>query len=593
MMYKRFYQAAPILYALALSGCGGSDSSSPLNAVSVAKTSYQVESGAFEQSYVDIPFSVKYNAGDNLYYGIMSDTGNLISRVEYHINDNATGNVSIFFKDGYEIGNGTKSTTAQFAICYDEYCNQHYSGSPIAITLTNNVTLDHKMDLAAPKIETNADLTDLNVSQNVTDAINLSGSNLHNLYLEASANNRFVTSVTPFISHSNVALSMTLETPAVVGVGSFSSTIDVNVCYDSNCNYPIDGSPLAIPVNYIISNTLPNPNPGDGSPTTPNISAIDFDNAPVHNTVDATYSDALNVIAVVSDTPKNAIYFYSLNDTKAYEIELYRSPSAITVDNKNGTNRFVVGHDAMITTLAYNASSPQDTQVTNIYNSHDIFDLTTDGNHVWTLPKTDQWVDLQVIDLAIGSVVSRSDWRYYEKTLLKISPNSQAFYSLDTNISPEDVAKTDISDPGNPADPIDSPYHGDYSFCDNFWFNHAGTFIYTQCGVRLNASSNVGLDMTYAGKITLPEQSSTIKTLDESHDSTKIAYALEGESNQVMVLTSNHLNLSETITLPDITINSSTYTTVPEFIFYGADGKLNIVANTTTNGTTRTLILRH
>lgn len=592
-MYKRFYQAAPILYTLALSGCGGSDSSSPSNAVSVAKTSYQVESGAFEQSYVDIPFSVKYNAGDNLYYGIMSDTGNLISRVEYHINDNATGNVSIFFKDGYEIGNGTKSTTAQFAICYDEYCNQHYSGSPIAITLTNNVTLDHKMDLAAPKIETNADLTDLNVSQNVTDAINLSGSNLHNLYLEASANNRFVTSITPFISHSNVALNMTLETPAVVGVGSFSSTIDVNVCYDSNCNYPIDGSPLAIPVNYIISNTLPNPNPGDGSPTTPNISAIDFDNAPVHNTVDATYSDALNVIAVVSDSPKNAIYFYSLNDNKAYEIELYRSPSAITVDNKNGTNRFVVGHDAMITTLAYNASSPQDTQVTNIYNSHDIFDLTTDGNHVWTLPKTDQWVDLQVIDLATGSVVSRSDWRYYEKTLLKISPNSQAFYSLDTNISPEDVAKTDISDPWNPADPIDSPYHGDYSFCDNFWFNHAGTFIYTQCGVRLNASSNAGFDMTYAGKITLPEQSSTIKTLDESHDSTKVAYALEGESNQVMVLTSNHLNLSETITLPDITINNSTYTTVPEFIFYGADGKLNIVGNTTTNGTTRTLILRH
>lgn len=178
------------------------------------------------------------------------------------------------------------------------------------------------MDLAAPKIEINADLTDLNVSQNVSDVINLSGSNLHNLYLEVSANNRFVTSVTPFISHSNVALSMTLETPAVVGVGSFSSTIDVNVCYDSNCNYPIDGSPLAIPVNYIISNTLPtpSPDPDGGSPTTPNISAIDFDNAPVHNTVDATYSDALNVIAVVSDSPKNAIYFYSLNDTKAYEI---------------------------------------------------------------------------------------------------------------------------------------------------------------------------------------------------------------------------------------------------------------------------------
>ena len=104
--------------------------------------------------------------------------------------------------------------------------------------------------------------------------------------------------------------------------------------------------------------------------------------------------------------------------------------------------------------------------------------------------------------------------------------------------------------------------------------------------------------MTYAGKIILPElnswpYSSTIQTLDESHDTTKIAYSLEGQSNKVLVLTSNHLNLSETITLPNTTIGNSTYTTVPKFVFYGADGKLNIVANATVNGITRTSILQH
>lgn len=592
MIHKQFYKTTLALSVLALSGCGGSDSSSSSSAVSVAKTSYQVESSAFDLSYVDIPFSVKYNAGDNLYYGIMSDSGNLISRVEYHVNENATGNVTIYFKDAYELGRGTKSTTAQFAVCYDEYCNQHYSGSPVAITLTNTVTLDHGMNLATPNIETNADLNDLNVSKNVSDVISLSGSDLQNLYIDTTSNNLFITSVTPYINQSNIGLNMTLETPAVVGVGSFSSTIDVNVCYDSNCNYPIDGSPLAVPVSYRISDDLPNPDPDGGTPTTPDGSSIDFDNAPIHNTIDAAYSDALNVVAVVSDRPKNAIYFYSLNDKKAYEFELYRSPSAITVDNKNGTNRFIVGHDAMITTLAYNASSPQDTQVTNIYNHHDIYDLTTDGSYVWTLPYTNQWVDLQVIDLEAGSVVSRNDWRYYEKTLLKISPNSQAFYSLDTTISPGDIAKTDISDPKNPESPIDSRYHGDYSFCDDFWFNHTGTFIYTQCGVRLNASSNPELDMTYAGKITLPTQYTKIRTLDESHDNTKVAYALEGESNQIMVLTSNHLNPLETITLPDTKIGNSAHTTVPKFIFYGADGKLNVVGNATKNGFTHTLILQ-
>ena len=99
MMHKQFYKTTLALSVLALSGCGGSDSSSSSSAVSVAKTSYQVESSAFDLSYVDIPFSVKYNAGDNLYYGIMSDSGNLISRVEYHVNENATGNVTIYFKD--------------------------------------------------------------------------------------------------------------------------------------------------------------------------------------------------------------------------------------------------------------------------------------------------------------------------------------------------------------------------------------------------------------------------------------------------------------------------------------------------------------
>ena len=607
MIWNKFYQMTPALSMLALVGCGGGGGGSSTTAVNVAQTSYQMESGAFEQPSVNIPFSVNYNAGDNLYYGIMNDSGNLISRVEYNINNNATGHVSVYLKPGYEIGNGTKSTTAQFAICHDEYCSQHYSGSPVAITLTNKVTLDHKVELAVPKIETVAELTDVNVYQNVSDAINLSGSDLQNLRVEARSNSSFITSVTPFISPSNIGLNMSLETPSVVGFGSFSATLNVDVCYDYNCNYPIEGSPLTVPVSYKINNTSPNPdpnpnpnpnpNPDGGTPTTPSISVIDFDNAPTHNTVDAIYSDALNVIAVVSDSPKNAIYFYSLNDATAYEIDLHRSPSAVTVDNSNGTNRFVVGHDAMITTLEYNASSPIDTQVSNIYHSHDIFDLTTNGSYVWTLPKTDQWVDLQVINLDSGSVVSRSDWGYYEKTVLKISPNSQAFYSLDTNISPEDVAKTDISDPENPASPVDSPYHGDYSFCDNFWFNHTGTFIYTQCGVRLNASSNAGLDMTYAGKITLPElsswpYSSTIQTLDESHDSTKIAYSLEGQSNKVMVLTSNHLNLSETITLPSTTIGSNTYTTVPKFVFYGADGKLNIVANATVNGTTHTSILQ-
>lgn len=602
MIRNGFYCLLPAVAFATLSGCGGSDGgSSPSSSLTVPQTSFDLESTAFEEASIDIPFSVRHITGDNLYYGVFGDS-EVIERIDIYANDDNTGYASVLFKPGYQLGNGTKSTNIEFNICHDYYCNEHYSGSPKSVVLTNEVTLDQQISLAESKIEVTADYNDVNIGHNVADLIQFTGSDPYQLHIEAQAGNPMVTSVNPFPALTSIGLNMTFETPSVVGGGTYSSAVTVKACYDANCAYPIEGSPITVPVDYIITGMTPtpSPDPDTGTPTTPptNNAKVEFDNQLSHNTIDAAYSDALNVIAIVSDSPKNAVYFYSLSDAKSYEIDLTRTPTSIAVDNINGTNRFIVGHNMMITTINYNNATPQNSQTNQIFNSHDVFDLSTDGRYVWTLPSEDQWEELQIINLNDGSVKLGDVWGYYEQTKLKINPTSSALYSLTTLISPGNISRADLTDPASPAYPVSSIYHGDYQFCSDFWFNHTGTSIFTQCGVMLNASDNANEDMRYAGQITLPPTQgwpyySAIETLDESHDSTKIAYTMQGEDRAIRVLSSSDLNLQESFTLDDSTIGNIDYPTTPKFLFYGADGKLNIVGTAITNSETHTLIFQH
>lgn len=600
MTRNPFYFVIPTVALVTLAGCGGSDGGdSPSNALSVPQTSFTLEATAYESAAVDIPFSVRYSEGDDLYYGIFGDS-EVIERIDIYANADNSGYASVVFKPGYQLGNGTKSTSIEFNICHDYYCNEHYSGSPKSVTLINEVSLDQKISLAESKIEVTADYNAVQIAHNATELIDFSGSDSYLLYLEAYAGNPMVTSADPFPTLTSIGLNLTFETPATIGGGTFSSAVTVKACYDASCIYPIEGSPITVPVDYVITGGASTPDPDPGTPTVPptNNAKVDFDNQPSHNTIDAVYSDALDVIAVVSDSPKNAIYFYSMTDAKSYEIDLTSAPTSVTVDNINGTNRFIVGHDMMITSLDYNNSAPQSSQTNQIFNSHDVFDLTTDGTYVWTIPKEDQWVELQIINLNDGSSKLGHYWGYREKTIVKVNPSASALYSLTTQSSPADVSRSDLTDPSNPGRAVDSPYHGYYAFCSDFWFNHTGTSIFTQCGVKLNASDNANEDMRYAGQIALPPTQgwphyAKIKTLDESHDSTKIAYAIQRENSAISIISSSDFSLQESFTLEDSTIDNIDYPTTPKFMFYGADGKLNIVGTATTNTETHTLIFQH
>lgn len=602
MINKSFYRTTYAVALTALFGCGGSDGGdSATSSLSVSQTKYSLKSTAYEEASVDIPFSVKHITGDQLYYSVVSES-ELLSNIDIYANGDNTGYARVQFKPGYEIGHGTKWATIRFNICHDYECKKHYSGSPQSVTVTNEVTLESKISRTNSSIEITADYHDVNVGKNITEVVQFSGTNPYQLYLETNASNEMVTSTTPFATPSDIGLNMTVETPSSVGVGTFRSAVTIKACYDIYCNYHIEGSPITVPVKYTVTGVTPTPDPDidTGTPTSPptNNTKIEFDIQPSHNAIDAVYSDALNVVAVVSDSPKNAIYFYNLSDLSSYEFNLSETPTSVAVDNLNDTNRFVIGHNMMITTLNYDSTSPQSSQTNRILNAHNIFDLATDGTYTWTIPNDNQLGTLQTINLNDGSTKLGNNWDYSSRSIVKVNPTGSALYSIATGSSSANASRAPLTDPANPSRPVDSRHYGNYSFCNNFWFNHSGTFIFTQCGARLNASDNSSEDMRYAGQITLPPTQdwpyySAIETLDESHDSTRIAYAMQEHDSTIRILSSSDLSLQESFTIEDTTIDNIDYPTVPKFLFYGADGKLNIVGTATANTETHTLIFQH
>lgn len=151
MIRNGFHCLLPAVLLTTLTGCGGSDGdSSPSSSLSVPQTRFDLKSTAFEEVSIDIPFSVRHVAGDNLYYGVFGDS-EVVERIDIYANDDKTGYATVLFKPVYQLGNGTKSTNIEFNICHDYYCNKHYSGSPKSVVLTNEVTLDQQVSLAEAK----------------------------------------------------------------------------------------------------------------------------------------------------------------------------------------------------------------------------------------------------------------------------------------------------------------------------------------------------------------------------------------------------------------------------------------------------------
>ncbi len=125
----------------------------------------------------------------------------------------------------------------------------------------------------------------------------------------------------------------------------------------------------------------------------------------------------------------------------------------------------------------------------------DPYDLVaTDAGKLIISSGSGQWTDIYAYNADTGSVLGTAGIRHRSK--LTLHPSQDYVFSANTDTSPSDIEKYDISGVGI-TELGDSPYHGDHRMSGNVWAVPGGDYLVTRGGDVYLAS-----DMTYVKSLT-------------------------------------------------------------------------------------------
>lgn len=183
----------------------------------------------------------------------------------------------------------------------------------------------------------------------------------------------------------------------------------------------------------------------------------------------------------------------------------------------------------------------------------EVFDLVEAPNQwVYINSNFDYFNSMYNFNLETGE----QGWSTYSgvslNSILRLSPNGKYIYSLPMNTFPGNVIKLSTST-GSPSFVNASPYHGDYSFGNNFWISKDGQKLLANSGNIFVLSENPTFDLTYYGNI---QTDGTIKVMSQLESDKKICAVIHTSTNypnverNFLALYSNSLVLLEEIDLP-------------------------------------------
>ena len=124
---------------------------------------------------------------------------------------------------------------------------------------------------------------------------------------------------------------------------------------------------------------------------------------------------------------------------------------------------------------------------------------------VYLYPEEDQWVDIYQVSVNGSDLCS--SWDAYERTFARVNQfYDTSIYALTPGVSPTQIYKYDVSGSTSNACSMSksgSPYWGDYTMSEPFWFSYDGSVIFMNTGLVLHSTDNENDDdMTVAGMYT-------------------------------------------------------------------------------------------
>lgn len=125
----------------------------------------------------------------------------------------------------------------------------------------------------------------------------------------------------------------------------------------------------------------------------------------------------------------------------------------------------------------------------------DPYDLVvTEAGKLIVSSGSGQWTDIFAYEASTGNVLGKASIR--QASRLTLHPSQNWVFAANTDLSPSDIEKFDISGEGI-VSVNDSPYHGDHRMNGNVWATPDGKYLVTRGGDIFNAT-----DMTFVANLT-------------------------------------------------------------------------------------------
>ncbi len=487
------YKMSSLAVALLLVGCGGdeSDSSGNLRVYSPQPT-INIVGDAMAPLTADITFDSKGGTSQQIYVGVASESP-LVSNAEIVFTSDTGGILEIDLEPGYKAGNGTTQHQVFMLACFDEYCNKHVPGSPIKTTINYSVELNEQAilledDTIQYHAATNA-LVDNNLKQrtirlsgNYGDQLKISRSNdevrLNQLSLAPKADDEY-------------AALIDLKLPHNLAVGDYSGDLELNVCYDEQCNYPVAGSPLQVPMDFVIE---------EPTQTASHALAVGERLNLGFDVLQAAYIPGLNLLVMTSDSPSNQLYVHDLATGETQSFSLADQPKSLTVDTLAKQGRVVVATEYQAEVFDFDSTglaTPTRQQIPTSFNAPSIAVRRDD-----LFAASSQ---LEVIDIAtkISEISDGVSWS--SSTDIKLSRNGDVLLALKTSGTPQSFSALFVESEQWNLRITEDEYHGEYNPEGIFWFDKAGEHYIDGNGNYYTLKDGKHLNMKWVGKLPLSE----------------------------------------------------------------------------------------
>ena len=388
---------------------------------------------------------------------------------------------------------------------------------------------DYGISFSASSVLVERDVQDRSDPTARTVALTLARPPAGNYWYDITYTERMVS----FVSASNRAdggldFRITFAYPGQAAAGTYDDRVEVRICADRPCTQPVAGSPFVLPVRVVIG-YLAASDPLVGPLTQADVQTLD------HDFVAAAYSRQLDALVVLSSRPTPALVVHELARGQSRRTTLLTTGTSLSLSPDGA--RAAVGHDAAITTVELIPDQQGSMRVQRYPVGARVGALLLDGtrrvhffdNQVQTFNRK------STLDLDTGQTSDAGNRSVFGIPFLAPHPGASRFYYADS-INPGDIIVAAYGVGFEPFQPVDSPYHGDYSICGRVWLSPAGSRLYTAGGATFTASSDPAADMRYAGTLPLTGSPAAGGACTSGDQHQAISLSASADGNRVALL---------------------------------------------------------